>query len=404
MNTSYLKKSLSHRTWLWWRIFGNFYRIRYGLDREQWESLKEKLNISAFLVLCHNENDLNQLLKIVKEVDCQKERFTEIIEDLRFCRPISWQYDFVKNVSELIGTDLLQTLEIDTLTDAYCLAHLNNLDTAKLIADLDCKYEAIFKSAVHKMDLLRRNFSLLLEVMVPHCYNDNNTGLSFREIVERYVSRLGIKGLIDVLKKAYTSETKLSVDENEVLTLAYYSPYLSDKFEGIAPQVPGCDIAACLAGKFVEETAYLEHLQEVVSQLDDDENDDNATDKIKEILAAKHCPVYFDPTERCLIDIQRTLPLYAHVYIEKFPQDDLNNSLPDFIQYKKGCFYTVEFVDDIKELAVAETLNQKLNAVKQEMLRLEKMCMENPGLSVNIAFRHKYAFLSNMYSQCFCIF
>lgn len=403
MNISYLKKSLSHKSWLWWRIFGNFYRSRYGLNAEQWQDLKEKLNNSAFLVFCRNENDLTRLLKMVKEVDGQKERFTEAIQDLRFCRPLSWQYDFVKDVSERIGTDLLQTLEIDTLTDAYCLAYLNNLDMVKLIADLDCKYEVIFKSTAHKIDLLRRNFSLLLEVMAPRCYGDNNAELSFREIVERYVSRLGVKGLIDVLKKAHTPETKLSADENEVLTLAYFSPYLSDKFESIAPQVPGCDIAACLASRFVEETAYLEYLQEIVNRLSDDEDDEDEDDKAKEILAAKHCPVYFDPTERCLIDIQRTLPIYAHVYIEKFPQDDLNNSLPDFIQYKKGCFYTVEFVDDIKELAVAETLNQKLNAVKQEMLRLEKMCMENPGLSVNIAFRHKYAFLSNMYSQCFCI-
>jgi hypothetical protein len=241
--------------------------------------------------------------------------------------------------------------------------------------------------------------------MAPRCFNGNCSGLSFREITERYVSSFGVNGLVEVLKKAHTSETKLTQDEAEVLTLAYYSPYSSDKLEAIAPQVPGLSIALCVVNRLAEENAYIKNLRAISERLSNngDDDDDDANDKIKEILSIKHRPIYLDPTERCLIDIQRSPTLYANVYIEKFPQDDLNNSLPDFIQYKKGCFYTVEFVEDIKKLEVAEELNRKLNAIKQEIIRLEKTCMEDPTLSVNQNFQHKYAFVNSLFCSCFYI-
>ena len=404
-NIERLKDYLSHKTWLWWRIFGNFYRVRCALEIPQWQFCKANFNAKDLLLLCRTKDDLKQVLKIAKEVDREEKIFGKILADLRFCRPISWQYDFVKIISDSVGIDLLQTLEIDSLTDAYCMAELHDLDVKKLTADLDNKYSIIFNGAIHKTNLLRRNFSLLLEVTAPKNFESSNAGLCFREIAERYVSRVGVKGLINALKKAQTPETKLSADENEVLALAYYSPYHSDEHDGIAPQVPGWAISTCVANRLASESAYLESLRTISGHLSagNDEEDDDKNDEIKAILAQTHSPVYFDPTERCLIDVQRTSPLYAHVYIEKFPQDNFNNSLPDFIQYKKGCLYTVEFVENLKTLEIAEQLNEKLNAIKREINRLEKTCFENPSLVLNSDFRNRYAYFSRLFNGCFCI-
>ena len=399
MDIKELREYLDHKTWLGQRIFGNYYSARYGLKMQQ----SDDINATAFVIFYRNEDDIKRFWLVAQEVDSQEEELINAIEDLRFCRPISWQYDFVEKVSSLVKTDLLQSLGTGAIADAYCMAKIHKLDLARIIADLDDKYGIIFANVKQKTKLLKRNFSLLLETMNPHGYYENCADLNFRELVDRYAPRYGVKSLVAALKKANTAETELTSNENEVLALAYCSPYFWGDTDGIAPHVPGRLLSACIADRLAKEQAYLENLRHQAGRFgNDDEDDEN--DEIKDILAQTHCPVYLDPSERCLIDVQRnTTPLYAHVYVEKFPQDDLNNSLPDFIRYKKGCLFTVEFVEDIKALEVAEELNKKLNAIKHELLRLEKACVKNQELLNNPFFQSQYRGIKRLFNTCFYI-
>ena len=229
-----------------------------------------------------------------------------------------------------------------------------------------------------------------------------SANLNFRELVDCYVPKLGVKKVIEALKKAYTSETELSSEEDEVLALVYCTPYFQDDVDGIAPNVPGRLLSACIADRLAREQEFLENLRCKPERFNND--DDEASDEIEEILAQTHSPVYLDTAERCLIDVQHgTNPLYAHVYIEKFPQDDLNNSLPDFIRYKKGRLFTVEFVEDLKALDVADELNKRLNAFKYEMLRLEKACSQNQQLLHDASFLRQYFTMKRLYDSCFYI-
>lgn len=98
-------------------------------------------------------------------------------------------------------------------------------------------------------------------------------------------------------------------------------------------------------------------------------------DNIDDARASTHNAVYVDPQERCLIDTRFGDVLYANVYIERIPDDYLNNSLPDFIRCHKDCLYTVEFVDDIKKLKVAQKMLKRLNHVNYKMLVLERKRM-----------------------------
>lgn len=405
MNVQRLKDYLSHKTWLWQRIFGHFYLAKYGLKMSQLRGLKGDLDASALIIFCRNEDDLNEFWSVAEDIDQREETLIGAIEDLRYCRPLSWQYDFVATVSDRLKTNLLQSLQLDSVADAYCMALLNGIDTARLIADLDGKYSTIFASAGRKTNLLRRNFSLILETKMPSYRHDNNAGLNFREIVERYISRCGVTDLVKMLKTARTAETKMTHDENECLSLAYYSPYFGDEIDVIAPNVPGCTIAQCVAYQLEKETNFLESLRAVIAQCgSDDDDDDDEKDRLKEMLSLTHHAIFVDPTERCLIDVQRTTkPLYAHVYIEKFPQDDLNNSLPDFIRYEKGWLFTVEFVEDIKQLEVAQKMSKLINRCKQEIIRLERTCLKNPGLALNGMFQQRYAQLNQMLRSFYCI-
>lgn len=402
MDIKKLREYLDHKTWLGQRIFGNYYRERFGLRKQQLPGWDE--NVDAFVIFYRNEEDIKNFWLVAEEVDSQEEELTEAIEDLRFCRPISWQYCFVEKVSSLVGENLLHTFGTGAVADAYCMAKIKKLDIARLTAELDDEYGIIFANARQKTNLLRRNFSLLLETMDSRYDYIDSANLSFRELVDRYVPKFGVKGLIDALKKAKTSETKLSSDEDKVLALAYCTPYFQEDIDGIAPHVPGRLLSACVADRLAKEQAFLDNLRCRAERFSNSDDDDDASDEIEEILAQKHSPIYLDTTERCLIDVQRgTKPLHAHVYIEKFPHDDLNNSLPDFIRYKKGCLFTVEFVEDIKALEVAAKLNKKLNAIKYRLIRLEKACFKNQQLANDASFLRQYVAMKKLFGSCFYI-
>jgi hypothetical protein len=61
----------------------------------------------------------------------------------------------------------------------------------------------------------------------------------------------------------------------------------------------------------------------------------------------------------------------------------------------------VEFVDDLKQLDVAQELNQRLNAIKSEALRLERACMDDPYLPLNGNFQRKVEQLRQNRRTCF---
>ena len=398
MNIKKIKEYLSHKTWLWQRIFGNFYLAHFGLSKSELRKMKDDFDFSSLVILCRNEDDVELFWDIAQALDLCEDEMVNIIEDIRYCRPLSWQFDFVQTINQKFGLEW-EKLELGTIADAYCIAQIHHMNMALLCADLDKKYQKIFADAAHKTDLLRRNFSLILETQTPS-YQSNNAGLSFREMTEKYISDYGIKKMVELLKKARTSETKLSADESECMSLAYYSPFEWKNLQPISSKVLGRLLSSCVAYHLSAETAYFENLKAHI----DAENDDEDDDECQNIFAHKHHPIYIDSTERCLIDVQHTTPLYANVYIERFPQDDLNNSLPDFIQYKKGWLYTVEFVDDLKTLDIAENFNRKLNAVKQELIRLEKAAIDEPSLLINGMFQQKYTYLCSLMKTFYCIY
>ena len=95
---------------------------------------------------------------------------------------------------------------------------------------------------------------------------------------------------------------------------------------------------------------------------------------------------------------------YANVYIEKFSMEKLNCTLPDFIRYHKGCFYTVEFVDNVKEVDIAQKLNRNLSAYENEISRL-KSELDNPQLSLfeRYQLEGKLSSAKDQLSDCYFI-
>ena len=131
--------------------------------------------------------------------------------------------------------------------------------------------------------------------------------------------------------------------------------------------------------------------------------DEDEEDEIRDMLELKHNAIFVDPQERCLMDVWFGKEMYANVYVQRFPQDYMNNSLPDFIRCHKGCLYTVEFVDDISELDVAQDMLKRLNAIKCEMLKIEKAALKNPHVMLIPNVQLKLHQLQGAYASCYYV-
>ena len=109
----------SHKCWTWRRAFCNFFLLRHKLFAVK---LKADIEPEMLVKCCRNDRDLQEMWKLARYLDDTEEKMLEIIGDYRYFRPIPWQYDFVEQISEKSKQTIPQTLHLDALTDAYCVA------------------------------------------------------------------------------------------------------------------------------------------------------------------------------------------------------------------------------------------------------------------------------------------
>ena len=399
MDRGRLYKCLKQKTWLWQRIFSHLYLAKFNLS-----PLDSEMEVEAaeLIKLCHNEDDMEVMWNVVDFIDAYFDKVTKLIEDIQYCRPMSRQYDFVARIFKSELNMAVETLNLETVVDAYCVALINDFDMLALENELDAKYAEIFADMARKQNVLKRNLSLILETTYAMRYGENTADMNYRELVDMFVAKCGVEGIVKALKTAQTPETKLTADERECQAFAYYSPFFFSE-EDMQKTVPGNNIFACVEDRLQIEHDDLEELQRLMSRQISSGNDDDDNDEVAEVLNLTHNAVYVDPQDRCVIDVRRGNPLYAHVYIEKFPEDKFNNSLPDFIRYHKGWLYTVEFVDDLKKIDELQLLNQRLNASKQGLLKLMKVCKEKPWLIMNGNVQRQMHILQSSLRTCYYI-
>lgn len=394
MNTKKLLEFISHKTWLWQRVFRNFY---VGIHQLEDVIAKTDLQISTIIRLCRNVDDLNDLWDLAETLDSYEDEILGTIQDIRFCKPIPWQYDFLQFILENTEMPIEKTLDLETIADAYCAALMvKDLDTAKLFADLDKTYDELYASTAHKEILLRRNLSLVLENSFSRRFGDDISKLNSRELVDYYLPRCGIKGLTQALKTARTDDIKLTPEERACLGYSYYSPFFCDAIE-LRQQIPGSTVFACVEDQLKNEQEYRQNLQAHLRRTEDEDEEDALDDE----LERQHHFLFVDPLDRCLMDFRLGDVVYANVYVQKFTGDDLNNSLPDFIRLHKGLLYTVEFVDDFSAVEAAQDFLKYFNAVKMAIMQLEKLCAANPLMSWQPTIRMQHQKLEKELSQCY---
>lgn len=375
-----LRAYIDEQEMSWQILFGIFYLDSLGLAKENFE-----FDIRSVAKFCETEEDYEAVYKIADFLNFHEDEIAETLQKLRF-RPVSWQYDFVKRVSELSGYEIIQTLGRDALVMAYGYALITpeiNIDA--LTAELDAEYAKLFKSAGVKMRKLKRNFMLALDSML---WTEKDADkLNFRELLTRYVPHAGISAVIKAYKLAVSPDVKLTSDEKSCLAFAYYSPFFYDEVNVASGAMPGGSVFSCAETCMTEDKAFFDRNRDFYEggeeEDDDDDDKENAADEkqpqkeenpedkvFKDSSPFNHLAVYVDPLQRCVIDSMLCDNAYGNVYIEKFASEKLNSSLPDFIRYHKGCLYTIEFVDNLKKLDVAQKLNYCVGFYEQKIKKL----------------------------------
>ena len=393
MDTKKILDHFSHKTWLWQRVFRDFYVALHNL----YDLTAEKdLPLTTIVRLCRNEDDINELWSLVELIDSMEDDILGEIKDLSFCRPVPWQYDFMQEVIDTLKLPYTTNLCIETMTDVYCAALLNKtFEISKCKNRLDNTYRTLYDAVSRKENLLRRNLELQLESTYPPRWGQSSSGLNCRELVDFYLPRCGIKGMQHALKEARTTDIKLTPEERACLGYSYYSPFVCDEGDLLK-------VFACVEDHLQREMAYRRELEDAVRKAEDEE-DDETEENIRERLNREHYCLFIDPMDRCLMDIRTGEITYANVYVEKFPDDNLNNSLTDFIRLNKGCLYTVEFVENISELEVAQDFLNYLNHVKSTLIQMEKMMRAESAMDWNPMLRNRYQKMQEEFSRCYYI-
>jgi len=427
-----LRKYLDEQDLSWQILFGLFFLNDVGLLKEQFE-----FDIRDAVKFAEDEQDFENVYSIIEFLEFHEDEICATLQKLRF-KPISWQYDFIERVSAAADYKITQTLDRDALATAYGYTLLvPEINFQRLCEELDAKYIELFRSANNKMQKLKRNFVLALECML--WQEDGADKMNFRELLNLYVPRAGINAVIEAYKHALSPDVKLSTEEKECLAFAYYSPFFCDEVNIAQGNMPEGSIFFCAETRLQEDKDFYTHHRNFFEDDDeeydgdddddddeneydgyDDENDDDASDSSEKSLYERilncddisfkdsapfnHLAVYIDPLQRCIIDTMLCDDAYANVYIEKFPMEKLNCTLPDFIRYHKGCFYTVEFVDNVKEVDIAQKLNRNVSAYENEINRL-KSELNSPKLSLfeRYQLEGKLSTAEDQLSDCYFI-
>lgn len=413
-----LRKYFREQSSSWQILFGILFLNHFNLTRENFE-----FDIRDAIKLCNDEQDFENIYSIIEYLEYHEDEITETLQNLQF-KPISWQYDFIENISALSGFKITQTLGKDALATAYGYALVvPEINFNQICQELDDKYLKLFSSASAKMQKLKRNFILALECALWE--EDGIDKMNFRELLNIYIPRAGINEVIRAYKQALSPDVKLTKDEKECLAFAYYSPFFCDEVNIAHGAMPEGSIFFCTETKlqedkdlFARNRNYFEDYDDNTDfeQEDDDEEYDeenapNADDEDDDDICFddsapfNHLALYVDPLQRCVIDSMLCDDAYANVYIQKFPLEKLNNSLPDFIRYNKGCLYTVEFVKDVKDLDVVQKLNHHINSYQEAIEQLNNELKYSSGLSLAERFKieNKLSIKENLLNECFFV-
>ena len=387
MNKKRLQNYLLSKGSLWQVMFFHFYLAQFGLHKIKCDTVR--LNLEKLCGVMKDDEDIELAWDVADYVDFYEDTIDACVGILFFDRPISWQYDFIKCVSEHCQVPIIQTLNIDAITVAFCHALLDkDIDLGEICRKLDKHYMQLFVSVIHKTQMYKRNFVLALETYCGAL--DNAENMNFRKLLDAYIPRCGMDGIINAYRHAMTADVKLTSEERECQIFAYHSPFFFDDENLAKGKLPEGSLFNQVERRMSEDKEWFEKNRHLLDGStgyygddddDDDEDDDHEyesdNDNDAEFLGSEvefnHFTFFMDQLERCVVDLRFGKEFYANVYIERFPEDELGNSLNDFIRYHNGCLYTVEMVDNLDELQVVRDLRLKLAAHKVRIARLIRL-------------------------------
>lgn len=392
MNRKKTKQYLLRKDAQWQKVFCALYLAQSHLCDSD---LIRPFCITDAVRFCQSENDFIALWELIDFVD-ESDDIMEAISDIYFMKPMPWQYDFVALVSKESGLEILQRLDMDAVTEAYC-AGLVCCDVQQIAQKLDAEYARYMTSMRHKSAVLKRNLLLELEGQYGQKTNVSFDDISFREILQLYENCTQAEGLINAVRRAQTENLRWQSKELDCLAFAYFSPFFCDEVHLAQNKLPDSCLFANVYDFMASSFKMWQHMHRPLLSAEDLQED---------ALSATHDAVFVDPTEECVIDVHLEKSFYANVYIQRYPVGCLKDELPDFAMVYRGYLFTVEYVDSFADVPVAANLLRQVREAKEEIGSLERL-LDNFQRNYSgspARLRERQAELQQFINNCYCVY
>jgi len=395
MDRKKLKQYLRQKEWLWQNIFLLLYLQKHEISPAD---LRQSFDIAKCVDFCRNEDDICDLWTLIDELDEHYCDIEDCIDNIRYCKPIPWQYDFAAIISRIRQIPIQQTLSLDAVVIAYTLAlSLPSQALREIYASLDKRHQFLINSLNRKQSLLKRNLLMLLECT----YGTKFPGIKisdikFREILQTYIPLAGYKNFLALLPVAATEETKLTKDEKATLAFAYYSPFFYDEISLKQHLLP----PSCLFSRAKEylEVAY-QYWQKKKRMLANINNDCDEDDFVN------NNTVFVDTNEDCIIDARMEKYFYAHVYIRPVPPDSMKNYAGDYLIFRNNFLYSVEFVHDFSSHPETADFISRLKRAEKSLNDIQQKLAASSMLPTKeiVDYKQRQFEILRFINACYCV-
>lgn len=394
MDRKKTKQLLLQKDWLWQNIFVLLYLQKFEISPAD---LKQPLDIAKCVDFCRNEDDFCDLCSLIDELDANYPDITDEIDNIRYCKTIPWQYDFVEIVSRLRKIPVQQTLGLDAVVVSYTLALFLPDGALQEICDsLDKRHQALIDNLNRKQNLLKRNLLMLLECNYGSEFSGRKiSDVTFREILRAYLPIAGYEKFLAELATARTEETKLTKDEEITLAFACYSPFFYDEINLQRNLLPPSSMFARVKEYLEAAHQYWQKkntlLSDVTKYLDADDFLENNL-------------VFTDTNEDCIIDARMGKHFFAHVYICPAPPDSMKNYDGDYLVFRNGFLYSVEFVHNFSAHPETADFICRLRKAEKNLKDIQEKLDANPKMPMQkiVGYKQQQYEILRFINNCYC--
>ncbi len=360
MNKEQLKQFVASHDLYWQAIFINYHLAYYPKLRD----CNEDATVSCMKCIDNatTPKELDEIEKSIKMVNDNYKKITTLIYHLLNLRPVYWQIDLLKTVKNAFALDFPLSLDENVVLAVICIAIRKFGDNIyPIIEFIDQRYNQKMEYLNEKTDLTKQILLQSLENDYGKMSNRPLKELTFREIINMYVHKVGYQNVLDkVIFSQNQSDTILNPDDWLLINNTYYTLGFND--------TKNLEENTSLLGSITTTVNnQLDGLAETYKKYEEAHQ--------KKLSFPDQSTFYIDPRKKCILNVHVSENMYGHIYILQDKHFSIKHSYTDYVVNHKGFLYTIEFVNSFKEFQQLNGFTLFIEGLNKELERVTAQIM-----------------------------